>query len=146
MLPALLHCLPPTPPALASQEALGGIRLPGGRRMPESWQDDMELAVTMRASSFARRRQNFPESRGEEVPLVSRGESDPLTYKNALDFRAREHQVALEDFKILREQLSNCYAREGVNHAQKCRDLRVEYKARLHQPHWKLPAAPADEE
>ena len=37
--------------------------------------------------------------------------------------RARERQVAYETVRLLREDVIECYRREGVNHYENCREV-----------------------
>jgi hypothetical protein len=41
----------------------------------------------------------------------------------SVEQRARERQVAYETVRLLREDVIECYRREGVNHYENCRDF-----------------------
>ena len=60
--------------------------------------------------------------------------------------RARERQVAYETVKLLRQDVINCYRKEGVNHYENCRDVAKTYYDLITkkdlgqlQPKWKNP-------
>ncbi|CAN0096912.1 unnamed protein product [Heterosigma akashiwo] len=53
---------------------------------------------------------------------------------NAREQATRESFVAIETVKILQHQISECYKREGVNHLQNCRDLRLKLAAIYKDP------------
>jgi NADH-ubiquinone oxidoreductase subunit 10 len=72
---------------------------------------------------------------------------DPVKYLLAAEQRARERQVAYETVRLLREDVIECYRREGVNHYENCKDVSQKYYdiikkkdlGQLH-PNWKNPA------
>ena len=49
----------------------------------------------------------------------------------------------IEYMKMLKDEVRNCYRREGVNHYENCRDLVHEYYARTKAPSTRNPADPA---
>ena len=69
-----------------------------------------------------------------------------MKYLLATEQRARERQVAYETVRLLREDVIECYRKEGVNHYETCRDVAEKYYylvkkkdlGQLH-PHWKNP-------
>jgi len=71
---------------------------------------------------------------------------DPVKYLLAAEQRARERQVAYETVRLLREDVIECYRKEGVNHYENCRDVAEKYYnlvkkkdlGQLH-PNWKNP-------
>jgi hypothetical protein len=72
---------------------------------------------------------------------------DPVKYYLATEQRARERQVAYETIRLLREDVIECYRREGVNHYENCKDVAQKFydlsqkkdMGQLH-PQWKNPA------
>lgn len=48
---------------------------------------------------------------------------DPVKYLLATEQRARERQVAYETVRLLREDVIECYRKEGVNHYENCREV-----------------------
>ena len=60
--------------------------------------------------------------------------SDPVAFFEAKAQRVRERHVALEQTKILREQVIACYRKEGVNHYENCKDVVTQYLARIQAP------------
>ena len=94
---------------------------------------------------------NGPTARNfAKVPDVGSDRSDPVAYLEAREQRVREHFVAIEHAKILRENLIACYRKEGVNHIEYCQDVAAKYKAAIgpatdRSPHIEAlhPAAPA---
>ena len=54
----------------------------------------------------------------------------------------REYWVHVEYMKLLKDEVRNCYRREGVNHYENCRDLVQEYYKRTKAPSALRPAAP----
>ena len=89
----------------------------------------------------------------QKQPDCGTDRSDPVAYYAAREQRVREHFVAIEHAKILRESLIACYRKEGVNHIEACQEIAAKYKAALgpahdHYPHipaLKPPAAESDE-
>jgi hypothetical protein len=45
----------------------------------------------------------------------------------SIEQRARERQVAYETVRLLREDVIECYRREGVNHYENCQDVAAKY-------------------
>ena len=56
-----------------------------------------------------------------------RRHDDPVGYALAREQRGRERIIAEETVKIVREQVAQCYQREGVNHYQNCKHLTKQY-------------------
>ncbi|KAK3953491.1 NADH/ubiquinone oxidoreductase [Pseudoneurospora amorphoporcata] len=52
---------------------------------------------------------------------------DPKRVKQAQDAIIREQWVRVMMGRLVREELSKCYYREGVNHLEKCGHLRERY-------------------
>jgi NADH-ubiquinone oxidoreductase subunit 10 len=72
---------------------------------------------------------------------------DPVKYYLASEQRARERQVAYETVRLLREDVIECYRREGVNHYENCKDVNQKYYDLITkkdlgqlQPKWEDPA------
>ena len=75
------------------------------------------------------------------VPDLSQVDrSDPVAVTEARDQAVREQFVALEELKMLREQLRACYERHGVDHLTKCEKLSKAYIRRLRFPNYIPPA------
>jgi hypothetical protein len=81
-------------------------------------------------------------------PIIQIGRAkDPVKYYLAAEQRARERQVAYETIRLLREDVIECYRREGVNHYENCKDVNEKFynlsqkkdMGQLH-PKWKNPA------
>ena len=58
---------------------------------------------------------------------------DPVKFIEAREQRVRERFVNLAEARLLREELKQCYYREGVNHYQNCRELVQTYLAKIKQ-------------
>lgn len=54
----------------------------------------------------------------------------------------RERFVAVEEAKILREKVSACYRREGVNHLENCKDIVAEYVDKISKPYYGMLKGP----
>eukprot|EP00937_MAST-01D_sp_MAST-1D-sp2_P004820 g4820.t1 len=67
----------------------------------------------------------------KKVPDVGNDKSDPVAFLESREQRVREHYVAIENAKILREELIQCYRKEGVNHIERCQDIAQKYKVAL---------------
>jgi NADH dehydrogenase (ubiquinone) 1 beta subcomplex subunit 10 len=52
---------------------------------------------------------------------------DPVAFFEQRDYLAREKWVKIEKTRLVREQLKQCYLREGVNHFSECRSLVMKY-------------------
>jgi len=70
--------------------------------------------------------------------------SDPVKYLNSTEQRARERQVAYETVRLLREDVIECYRRNGVNHYTECKKINQKYFDLIQQkdlgqlhPKWK---------
>lgn len=57
--------------------------------------------------------------------------NDPAALIEARHQEARDKWVAIMGTRLLREQLRECYLREGVNHLKNCRELAEEYVRRV---------------
>jgi NADH dehydrogenase (ubiquinone) 1 beta subcomplex subunit 10 len=64
----------------------------------------------------------------------------------ATEQRARERQVAYETVRLLREDVIECYRREGVNHYENCQEVSQKFHDVIKQkdmgqlhPNWKNP-------
>ena len=66
--------------------------------------------------------------------LTAEQKADPVAFFAAKDQRVRERNIALEQTKILREQVIACYRKEGVNHYENCKDVVTQYLARIQAP------------
>lgn len=71
---------------------------------------------------------------------------DPVKFLLASEQRARERQVAYETVRLLREDVIECYRREGVNHYENCQDAAQKFYDVIKQkdmgqvhPDWKNP-------
>jgi hypothetical protein len=65
----------------------------------------------------------------------------------AAEQRARERQIAYETVRLLREDVIECYRREGVNHYQNCHDVTQRFYNVIQQkdlgqlqPNWQDPS------
>jgi NADH dehydrogenase (ubiquinone) 1 beta subcomplex subunit 10 len=58
-----------------------------------------------------------------------------LPYTKA-ELPCREKFVELEATKEVRRKLKKCYLKEGVNHLQNCRDLRLRYLEAIKTVGW----------
>lgn len=76
------------------------------------------------------------------VPDLERDEKGNAVWSREpafVDARAqfsREHFVAVEEAKMLREELSWCYLKEGVNHYENCKHLADAYLDKISRPHF----------
>mmetsp|Transcript_20493 Transcript_20493/g.61094 ORF Transcript_20493/g.61094 Transcript_20493/m.61094 type:complete len:103 (+) Transcript_20493:177-485(+) len=63
------------------------------------------------------------------VPTAREGGrvTDPAAWNLSREQRGREQIIAQETVKIVREQVAQCYQREGVNHYQNCKHLTKKY-------------------
>lgn len=52
---------------------------------------------------------------------------DPAGWIESREQMGREYFVALATVKLIRDELGQCYRQHGVNHFQKCKELREEY-------------------
>ena len=48
--------------------------------------------------------------------------SDPVAFREAHAQADRETWVAIASTRLLREQIRECYMREGVNHLKNCKE------------------------
>ena len=69
---------------------------------------------------------------------LRRANTDPVLYYQTQDKWIREYWVHVEYMKLLKDEVRNCYRREGVNHYENCRDLVHEYYARTKAPMFSL--------
>lgn len=53
--------------------------------------------------------------------------SDPVAWANSREQFMREHLIAKERVKLLRQQVIACYRKEGVNHYVNCKHLTTKY-------------------
>ncbi|KAI9143781.1 hypothetical protein BKA69DRAFT_1058958 [Paraphysoderma sedebokerense] len=74
-----------------------------------------------------------PENRKfEPAPKLSEIDlADTTAILSARDASIRESWVSVMELHIIREQLSKCYQREGVNHHANCKNLVEAYMKRL---------------
>jgi hypothetical protein len=75
-----------------------------------------------------------PAARAHIVARARRANTDPVLYYQTQDKWIREYWVHIEYMKMLKDEVRNCYRREGVNHYENCRDLVHEYYARTKAP------------
>ena len=66
--------------------------------------------------------------------LLCRANTDPVLYYQTQDKWIKEYWVHVEYMKMLKEEVRNCYRREGVNHYENCRDVVQEYYKRTKAP------------
>lgn len=60
----------------------------------------------------------------EQVPTIDQADlSDPIAVREAHAQADREAWVAIAATRLLREQVRQCYMREGVNHMKNCKEL-----------------------
>ena len=57
--------------------------------------------------------------------------ADPVKFIEAREQRVRERAVNVAEARLIREELKQCYYREGVNHYQNCRELVQTYLAKI---------------
>lgn len=69
---------------------------------------------------------------------------DPVAFLEYREYLVREKWIAIETAKIIREKLKWCYRIEGVNHREKCRDLRRQYLESTRGIGWGKDARPYD--
>lgn len=62
----------------------------------------------------------------KEYPHVE-DKSDMVAWNNSQEQKMRESMIARERLTNLKEQISDCYRREGVNHYVKCKHLTTKY-------------------
>ena len=80
----------------------------------------------------------------EEPPRVAfldgpvKAGDDPASRFALLAENTREKFVAVEEVKMLRDDVAACYRRAGVNHQQECKELVEKYRKRIHGqfPNW----------
>ncbi|CAM9202025.1 unnamed protein product [Scytosiphon promiscuus] len=53
--------------------------------------------------------------------------SDPVAWANSKEQFMREHLIAKERVKLLRQEVIACYRKEGVNHYVNCKHLTTKY-------------------
>jgi|TARA_B110000208_G_scaffold16747_1_gene19942 hypothetical protein len=75
-----------------------------------------------------------PVELGATAAETTLDKSDPPTYWRKREALTREKWVEVAAAKLLSEELSDCYRREGVNHIQNCRDLAEQYMAAVSKP------------
>merc|ERR1719384_1175141 len=63
------------------------------------------------------------EERGKERGRAA----DPVKFIQAAEQRARERQIAIETVRLLRQDVIDCYRREGVNHFENCKEVNETY-------------------
>jgi hypothetical protein len=63
-----------------------------------------------------------------------RANTDPVLYYQTQDKWIKEYWVHVEYMKMLKDEVRECYRREGVNHYENCRDLVQEYYKRTKAP------------
>mmetsp|Transcript_1925 Transcript_1925/g.4555 ORF Transcript_1925/g.4555 Transcript_1925/m.4555 type:complete len:104 (+) Transcript_1925:25-336(+) len=79
--------------------------------------------------------------RDEKGNVLGRSLKGPA-FMEAHEQFCRERFVAVEEAKILREQVSECYRREGVNHLENCKDLVSEYVSKISSPYYGMLKGP----
>jgi NADH dehydrogenase (ubiquinone) 1 beta subcomplex subunit 10 len=83
----------------------------------------------------------------KKVPDYPRNEdgcidrSDPVALYEARGQRVRERLIAIEQTKIIREKLRDCYHKEGVNHYENCREIAQAYIERIQAPNFGAPVS-----
>jgi len=55
------------------------------------------------------------------------------------DHHAREFMIAVEEIKIMQQQLRECYMKEQVNHLENCKEVRDKLWDKMHQPNYGAP-------
>merc|ERR1712188_234997 len=95
------------------------------RRVPPAREEGRELARGRGAHTRRRR------GRGSMVfpppPTPEEAKNNPVALLELREHYSREKLVKIEEQKLVREELKQCYRREGVNHISKCKDLANEY-------------------
>ena len=88
----------------------------------------------MASSSLGARKTSVNFEKVDNYPRNEDGSinrSDPVAIFEARAMRARERAVAIEQTKMLKEQLRQCYYKEGVNHYENCKDIAESYLKRI---------------
>jgi hypothetical protein len=62
--------------------------------------------------------------------------SPHVAHIRAREQRTREQIIAVQEMRMLQEEISKCYFKHRVNHYKNCRDLSVEYIRRLSCPNY----------
>ena len=75
-------------------------------------------------------------------PAPRSANTDPVLYYETQDKWIKEYWVHVEYMKLLKDEVRNCYRREGVNHYENCRDLVQEYYKRTKAPSVPPPVPP----
>ena len=77
----------------------------------------------------------YPPTRPEKT-----GEpKDPYEATMEVDTQVREYLIAVEEVKIMQEQLKNCYERTGPNHFEDCKELRETLWTKINTPNYGAP-------
>lgn len=74
---------------------------------------------------------SYPDFQGEAETAVQKIEQKQS--------ETRAHLMALEEVKMLREDVAHCYLTEGVNHLQNCREKRIAYVERIQSKKFPFP-------
>ena len=74
---------------------------------------------------------DFQKSPADKTLVLPR--RDPVKFIEAREQRVRERFVGLAEARKLREEVKQCYYREGVNHYANCRDIVQTYLTKIAQ-------------
>ena len=73
--------------------------------------------------------EDFGSNAADKTLLLPR--RDPVKFIEAREQRVRERYVGLAEARQLREQVKQCYYKEGVNHYQNCREIVQKYLTKI---------------
>lgn len=80
--------------------------------------------------------------RDEKGNVMGRSLKGPA-FMEAHEQFCRERFVAVEEAKILRDKVSECYRREGVNHLESCKEIVAEYVSKISSPYYGMLKGPS---
>lgn len=89
--------------------------------------------IELRVQKYFPRVPDF--ARDEEGRVIKTSLAGPARVE-AKEQLVREKLVATEETKMLKEEVTRCYRREGVNHRETCRRLVEAYAAKLSADHY----------
>mmetsp|Transcript_32164 Transcript_32164/g.102932 ORF Transcript_32164/g.102932 Transcript_32164/m.102932 type:complete len:92 (-) Transcript_32164:203-478(-) len=69
-------------------------------------------------------------------------EHTPYEIHRSNEYFQREYLVAVQEIKILQQQLRACFRKNGVNHLEDCKELREQLWEKMHKPNYGAPGAP----
>jgi len=57
-------------------------------------------------------------------------------------YYAKEYAIAVEEIKIMQEELKLCFIKSGVNQFEDCKELREKLWKKMHLPNYGAPGPP----